>query len=891
MVQGILNRIAKGFAELRSWGDRIPFFFILFFFLVPRSCWSEVTKGIFGVPAIRNCNPSKYLLHLKQAGINTVFVPPDRDTVRWFKEHGFKVYISVNVFGGRGAWKRYPDSRPVRADGKLLGSDPAYKGHGGVCPTHHAWRKERLKYIEKLVEQFGSKDGIDGIWLDFIRYPGLWEVKDPRPPDTCYCPRCLRKFQQDTGIRFPRELRPREAPLWIRKNCLYEWMEWKKSRISSFVDEVRRVLGHLKLGVFLVPWTKGEKQDAISYRLAQDPFQLSDQTDVISPMLYHRMCAKDVSWVGYMTRYYKETARCQVWPIVQSAGCSPEEFSNALKLAGRAGAGGILVFSFKWMKPSLWKALKDFKRPVNLITNPGFYISEGSELPTGWYTGKSKGNNVKKTTFFVRSADKFRLKNEKYLSEQGPNCIGILSGNDGAGVWFSRLPDCEPGVEYIFTCQLYREQWENGVYPYISIWGQKFCVNNHWLTRTFQPIRIYITCPERIHDQTFRFINHNPEKVFWLKGPRLVKNYSLKADTSSSARPSYFYEDFFPIGVYGANIHNLEQIKSLAINTVLISARGEELKRLVQKCHRIGLRYVLSVPRDPDRLYAFLDEIAEFVRPCNLAFYVNDEPGIHSFPINKANDINQLIKERFPKSATCMAVVRPQVCRDYLSACDFFMMDQYPIPYMPMVWLSDSMDRAARDAGPDRLVSVIQAFGGKEWGNVGWPRMPTWQEMDCLAFLSVVHGSRGIFFFTFKEIGKTPEGRQALGRVVGRLNRLYPWLLERNLDCNADVEMVSRYKLDPTGRPAIHCCLKKKGDQILLICVNTIGTHVEAVMRIGNFAVDKFQEVFSGVDYPVIEGGVRAKFKPFEVKAFVGDGIQDSRCRPISSNLATETDE
>jgi hypothetical protein len=310
---------------------------------------------------------------------------------------------------------------------------------------------------------------------------------------------------------------------------------------------------------------------------------------------------------------------------------------------------------------------------------------------------------------------------------------------------------------------------------------------------------------------------------------------------------------------------------------VIISGAQEKLNKTIHRCHKLGLRYVLSVPRDPDKLPMYLDNISRFVKPQDLAFYVNDEPGIHSFALNTAADIQRLIKDAFPKAATCMAVVRPQVCRDYLKASDFFMLDQYPVPSMPMTWLSDAMDEAAQAAGRDRLASVIQAFGGKHQEKNGWPRMPTWQEMDCLAFLSVVHGSRGIFFYTFPEIGRTKKGREQLGRVVRRLKVLYPWLVKKNLEEQVTVRMLSSYRVDPKGRPAIHCSLKERGNQFLLLAVNTIGTHTEALLHLPSSESDadlpdlpkEWREVFSQAEYPVIDGNIRARFKPYEAKAFV----------------------
>ncbi len=856
-------------------------FLVLIFSICPLQAQANEPTGIFGVPSIDKLDPSKCISQLKQAGIGAVFVPPDRKTVEWFKNGGLNVYVCVNAFGGKWAWKRYPDSRPVKADGRLLGSEPDYKGHGGVCPTHPLWRHERLKQIEKLVKEFGGEGGIDGIWLDFVRYPGLWEVKEPEIPDTCYCTRCLEKFGQDTHIELPTGLMCSTAAQWVGENFPYEWMAWKKEQISSFVEEVRKILHgtsdkrRLKLGLFVVPWTKGERQNAVSYSLGQDAFQLSALVDVISPMLYHKMCEKTSSWIGHMTRYYKETAQCQVLPIVQSSECRPEELARALTCVGQAGGDGALVYSFREMKPDLWDSLKAFQRPANLITNPDFTVPQGDDLPEGWYTRQSQVVPPKTSTFLVKSSDALELRENSYGSRRVSNCVGTLAGNDREGIWYTRLPDCEPGVEYLFTGRLYRETWENGVYPTISLWGKKFYVNNQWLTKTFQPIRLYVVCPETPRDHTFRFITHSPGKCFWLTKPKLARYNSFKVSLMSSTEPSNFYEDFFPIGVFGADMDYLEQIKSLSLNTALISGCGEELERKVKKCHELGLKCVVSVPTDPDRLPVFLNRIAKYAFLRDLSFYVNDEPGIHSFPINTANDINRLIKERFPGVATCMAVVRPQVCRDYVEASDFFMMDQYPIPYMPMTWLSDCMDQTRKDVGPGRLASVIQAFGGRKWADMGWPRMPTWQEMDCLAFLSVVHGSRGIFFYTFKEMAKTEDGEKRLGRVVKRLNMLYPWLLEKNLGEAVSVEMVSAHRVDPKGRRAIHCCLKKKGDKFLLIAVNTIQTYVEAVIRLaesedlGAGRTRECEEVFSGESYLVGKGGLRAKFKPYEAKAFL----------------------
>lgn len=140
-------------------------FVVLFFCIFSGTARAKTVKGIFGVPAIQRLQPSDLSWRMKQGnltgkvettivmdttGVNAVFVPEDGQTIKWFKERGYKVYLSVNAFGGSRIWEKYPDARPVKADGSLVGVATGEMGHGGVCPTHQQWRAERLSHIKKL---------------------------------------------------------------------------------------------------------------------------------------------------------------------------------------------------------------------------------------------------------------------------------------------------------------------------------------------------------------------------------------------------------------------------------------------------------------------------------------------------------------------------------------------------------------------------------------------------------------------------------------------------------------------------------------------------------------------------------------------------------------------
>ena len=502
----------------------------------------------------------------------------------------------------------------------------------------------------------------------------------------------------------------------------------------------------------------------------------------------------------------------------------------------------------------------------NLLSNPGF-LSDEKHNPKNWHLLNNDDH-----TSFIKSSDSFKLRHKGHKQEKKQNCIGIKTTHGLSAAWVTDTAQCTPGKKYVFSGEFYRSKWVNGKYPEIEIWGKSFLLNTHCNYKTFQKISLNVSCPAKTDNLKFKFINNYPDSIFWLKNP-VLKEASLKKHNKFSLPYNNLYKNFFAIGVYGADINNIRQIKKLALNTVIIGGSGKSLQKKIDLCNKINLRYVLAVPRDPGKLKVYLDNLPD-INENKLAFYVNDEPGIHGFSVEKANKIQQIIKKQYPLVATCMAILRPQVCDKYINAADFFMLDQYPVPFMPMTWLSDSIEQAKKTVGEQRIISIIQAFGGEKWANNGWPQMPSWSQMDCLAFLSVIHQTKGIFFYSFREIGQTEKGRNKLAKVVGRLNQIYPWLLTDNIQQQIKIKIVSDNKYDYKGREAIHACIKKKDSQLLVILVNVIGTYVESIINISNLNIKnndqlKIKEVFTHKKYTACKDALRVNFKPYETKAFL----------------------
>ncbi len=503
------------------------------------------------------------------------------------------------------------------------------------------------------------------------------------------------------------------------------------------------------------------------------------------------------------------------------------------------------------MQEQMWPELARFRPRANLLPNPRLAadLRNTRQSLKGWHQGR--GGMVRDTRFLIQAGNS---------KEAG--AVGIAAGLDRQGVLRAALPKCNPGKGYVFSGDFYRDELNNSGYPAVEIWGREYVLNTHRVVGEFQRLRVMVECPDDGGEEngTFAFVNAEAGSTFWLREPELVEEPVRPPFTRKPADSG-----FFPIGAYGATVDNLAQLKEIGLNSAVMAMTPAAMKA----CMKQDMHCLLSVPRDAEKLLMALNEVEQDLGKARYSFYVNDEPEIHGFPRWRTRDIATVLEDRYPGVATAMAVVRPQNIPDYADGAQYFMLDQYPVPHMPMTWLSDSLDQAAGFVGRNRLQSVIQAFGGREWSHSGWPRLPTFAEMNCLAFLSVIHGSRGIYFYTFPVIAADPQGREDLRRVAGRLQHVLHWLQLENQPAPVAVEMLSTNRFDPRGKPAVHCALKKKGEEEMLLCVNTLPTYTGAAISISGRKDSLWQEVFDQSRAMAVGSTMHLDFQPYEVKVLV----------------------
>jgi hypothetical protein len=312
-----------------------------------------VTCSLYGfspdLPPFAGKSPAEQVAILRSWGNTAIFGGyKDLAFLEAAHEAGMPVYAEFACFVGQEWWEALPESRPVTAEGRPLEPEGWYYG---VNPSLPAVRQARLEALEALLAAYP----IDGVWLDFIRWPCHWEVHEPYLPRTSFDAGTVARFCRDLGVEV-QATEPRAAAKTIRDQHAEAWRMWRCDQITSWVAEARAVVERVRpgaiLGLFGVPWRLADYEGAILDVIGQDYRALAAEIDVFSPMVYHRMCGHGPAWAGGVTAHVRERSGKPVWPIVQSVdqpdALSAEEYGAALDVAlNHPAADGVLVFTLK----------------------------------------------------------------------------------------------------------------------------------------------------------------------------------------------------------------------------------------------------------------------------------------------------------------------------------------------------------------------------------------------------------------------------------------------------------------------------------------------------------------------------------------------------------------
>lgn len=300
---------------------------------VPRSAWAGAGAG-------------RLLDALAHVGVRAVFTEAEEYQAGWVRlahSRGLRFVAGVACFSdharGNAVLRRRPELWPVLEDGSLR---PATDWYVGVTPTDEAYAEERLQKVEEVAAGYG----VDGLFLDFVRWPLRWEVEarpGRKPLQAGFDPHTVRRFEAWSGLRVPPGSAAERAR-WVLEHAREPWREFRCAVITEFVAEAakraRAARPGLLLGLYAVPLPPEDQQTLTGQRVAA----LARHVDLVAPMAYHRLTGRPVAWVSEVVAQHVAAAPGRVLPVVQGDGPPEDVQEAAARALGVPGVCGVVLF-------------------------------------------------------------------------------------------------------------------------------------------------------------------------------------------------------------------------------------------------------------------------------------------------------------------------------------------------------------------------------------------------------------------------------------------------------------------------------------------------------------------------------------------------------------------
>jgi len=287
------------------------------------------------------------------------------------REAGLKFYTWIPTL----TQNYNPDMKPewyaVNGIGESAYDRPAYADHYHfICPN----RQEIYDYLDELYGQIADIPEVDGIHLDFIRFPdvilarGLWKkyglVMDREYPqfDYCYCDKCVSDFKAKTGI----DIKAVQDPSQVE-----EWKQFRYDLITNLVNHLAETIHarnkEINAAVFPGP-------NSIARKIVRQEWDKWN-IDAFYPMNYNDFYLEGTKWIGDMCRegvtalnnrkpLYSGLFICPdpgkraSEPDPENHGLLPEELEAAIRESMENGAKGICLFTPERMTGDHWVVFK-----------------------------------------------------------------------------------------------------------------------------------------------------------------------------------------------------------------------------------------------------------------------------------------------------------------------------------------------------------------------------------------------------------------------------------------------------------------------------------------------------------------------------------------------------
>lgn len=285
------------------------------------------TIGAFIFPAVleswRGYEAERRLKSLLDFGVNTITTESetyDDNLIDLAHRLGMRFVGGISCFSEHGRHQRLlherPELWPVLENGERR---PQMEWYVGVTPIFGDYNQSRLDELERIVR---SHD-LDGVCLDFIRWPLHWELElrpnAPKPLQSSFDGHTVRRFLEYVNVELPHDRKTiAKQAEWILSHHPEAWTNFKCQVITDFVAEARERIRSLKgetfnLGVYLVPAPDEQRAELVGQR-ARD---LAPLVDFLAPMIYHAILHRTPEWVAQTIREFTQLSPGKVLPVLQ----------------------------------------------------------------------------------------------------------------------------------------------------------------------------------------------------------------------------------------------------------------------------------------------------------------------------------------------------------------------------------------------------------------------------------------------------------------------------------------------------------------------------------------------------------------------------------------------
>lgn len=296
----------------------------------------------------------------KKANISGILFSGKKEHIQqiipFAKDFGIEVHywIITLLNNNPEIYQKHPEWYNINRNGDSSIEKPPYVNYyKWLCPI----KPEVQEYILNWIKELSEIENLDGIHLDYIRYPDVilpkyiqpkYDLKQDRefPEfDFCYCDDCRKSFKKQTGID-PLDL---EEP-----SSNKEWLQFRLDNISNLVARIIKLVHcHQKkvtAAVFPIPEQakKLVRQDWTKWNL-----------DAVFPMNYYNFYDEDLKWI-------EKAVRSEVQAIPEERPLysglfipetKPKSLPKSIEYSLSAGAKGISIFDFSSMTEKHWEIL------------------------------------------------------------------------------------------------------------------------------------------------------------------------------------------------------------------------------------------------------------------------------------------------------------------------------------------------------------------------------------------------------------------------------------------------------------------------------------------------------------------------------------------------------